>query len=168
MSRRCRSVSRRRRLVSGRRHLVSGREHPKLRPSAWVRANAARYHFDTRRIAIVGHSFGGWVALLTAPHEPPDVCVVAMAAWNIGWAGQRFPAHADERKANLDYFRFTTEPGESARTVLMGAGWVINVVVAESVIRQARPKQPVPDVATRQSRRNATAGSTRMATRAGT
>ena len=111
VSRRRRLVSRRRRLVSGRRHLVSGREHPKLRPSAWVRANAARYHFDTRRIAIVGHSFGGWVALLTAPHEPPDVCVVAMAAWNIGWAGQRFPAHADERKANLDYFRFTTESG---------------------------------------------------------
>jgi len=78
---------------------------------AWVRANAAKYHFDTRRIAIIGHSYGGWVALLTAPHEPPSTCIVAMAAWNIGWAGQRFPRHADERESNLDYFRFTTEPG---------------------------------------------------------
>ena len=78
---------------------------------AWVRANAGKYRFDTRHIAIVGHSFGGWVALLTAPHEPPATCVVAMAAWNIGWVGQRFPQHADERKGNLDYFQFTTAPG---------------------------------------------------------
>lgn len=78
---------------------------------AWVRANAGKYHFDTHHIAIVGHSFGGWVSLLTAPHVPPNVCVAAMAAWNIGWAGQRFPQHPDERKGNLDYFRFTTEPG---------------------------------------------------------
>jgi pimeloyl-ACP methyl ester carboxylesterase len=77
----------------------------------WVRANASKYHFDTRRIAIVGHSFGGWVALLTAPHEPPSTCVVAMAAWNIGWAGRRFSQHPDEQKSNLDYFRFTTELG---------------------------------------------------------
>src|SRR4029078_8367285 len=33
---------------------------------AWVRepANAAKYHFDVRHIAIVGHSYGGWLALL--------------------------------------------------------------------------------------------------------
>jgi pimeloyl-ACP methyl ester carboxylesterase len=78
---------------------------------AWVHANAGKYHFDTRHIAIVGHSFGGWVALLTGAHEPPNVCVVAIAAWNIGWAGQRFAKHPDERKSNLDYFKFTTEPG---------------------------------------------------------
>jgi pimeloyl-ACP methyl ester carboxylesterase len=84
---------------------------------AWVRANAAKYHFDTRRIAIVGHSFGGWVTLLTAPHEPPNVCVVAMAAWNIGWGGQRFPQHADERKASLDYFTYTTAAGGPVHAV---------------------------------------------------
>jgi pimeloyl-ACP methyl ester carboxylesterase len=84
---------------------------------AWVRANAAKYHFDTRRIAIAGHSFGGWVALLTAPHEPPNVCVVAMAAWNIGWGGQRFPHHPDERKASLDYFTYTTAAGGPVHAV---------------------------------------------------
>ena len=84
---------------------------------AWVRANAAKYHFDTHHITIVGHSFGGWVALLTAPHEPPNTCVVAMAAWNIGWAGQRFGQHPDERKSNLDYFHFTTEPGAPVHAV---------------------------------------------------
>jgi pimeloyl-ACP methyl ester carboxylesterase len=84
---------------------------------AWVRANAAKYHFDPRHIAIVGHSFGGWVALLTAPHEPPNVCVGAMAAWNIGWGGQRFPQHAGERKSNLDYFTYTTAAGGPVHTV---------------------------------------------------
>lgn len=80
---------------------------------AWVRepANAAKYRFDTRRIALVGHSFGGWLALLTAARERRSVCVAAMAAWNVGWAGSRFGAHADERASNLDYFRATTEAG---------------------------------------------------------
>ena len=79
---------------------------------AWVRdpSTAAKYHFDLRRIAIVGHSFGGWLALMTAPHEPRSICVAALAAWNIGWAGQRFAAHADERASNLAYFRQTTDP----------------------------------------------------------
>lgn len=106
---------------------------------AWVRANAGKYHFDMRRIAIVGHSFGGWVALLTAPHEPPNVCVVAMAAWNIGWAGQRFPQHANERKSNLDYFRFTTEPGAPVHAA---AGDILNEMAAHAewdYLKLARP-----------------------------
>jgi uncharacterized membrane protein len=32
------------------------------------------------------------------------------------------------------------KPGESARTVMMGAGWVINVVVAEWIIRRRAPR----------------------------
>jgi hypothetical protein len=36
---------------------------------------------------------------------------------------------------HLPWFIFLGKPGESARTVLMGAGWVINVVVAEWIIR---------------------------------
>jgi pimeloyl-ACP methyl ester carboxylesterase len=78
----------------------------------WVRApeQVTRFHFDPRRIAIVGHSFGGWLALMHGAHEAQSVCVAGMAAWNVGWAGQRFASHEGERKGSLDYFRETTNP----------------------------------------------------------
>jgi uncharacterized protein len=80
---------------------------------AWARTPgiAAKYHFDTRRIAVVGHSFGGWLALMTAAHEPHSVCIAGLAAWNVGLAAQRFAQHPDERASNRDYFRVTTAPG---------------------------------------------------------
>jgi uncharacterized membrane protein len=37
---------------------------------------------------------------------------------------------------HLPWFILVGKPGESARTVLMGAGWVINVLVAEWIIRR--------------------------------
>jgi pimeloyl-ACP methyl ester carboxylesterase len=78
---------------------------------AWVRApeNAAKYHFNPARIALVGHSFGGWLALMTAGAEPPNLCVAAMAAWNIGWDASRFDAHPNEEAENLSYLRVTTD-----------------------------------------------------------
>lgn len=80
---------------------------------AWARtpAIAAKYHFDPRRIAVVGHSFGGWLTLMTVAQEPRSVCAVGLAAWNVGLAAQRFGAHPDERTASRDYFRATTAPG---------------------------------------------------------
>lgn len=44
---------------------------------------------------------------------------------------------------HLPWFILVGKPGESARTVLMGLGWVINVVVAEWVIRKAKPGRRV-------------------------
>lgn len=54
---------------------------------AWIRtpANAQKHHFDASRVAIVGHSFGGWLALESARQQPASVCVAVMAAWNVGW-----------------------------------------------------------------------------------
>jgi uncharacterized membrane protein len=48
---------------------------------------------------------------------------------------------------HLPWFLLVGKPDESTRAVLMGAGWVINVVVAEWIIRtrSARPS-PVPRV----------------------
>ena len=71
---------------------------------AWIRSPeaSAKYHFDTHRIAIFGHSFGGWLALMTGAHEQANVCVAAAAAWNVGWAAARFADHPDERKSYVD------------------------------------------------------------------
>ncbi|MFF5228684.1 DUF2306 domain-containing protein [Dactylosporangium sp. NPDC000521] len=44
------------------------------------------------------------------------------------------------------WFLFVGEPGPSARAFLMGAGWVINLAVAEWAIRRRRAKsRPQPD-----------------------
>jgi pimeloyl-ACP methyl ester carboxylesterase len=78
----------------------------------WVRTpeNSAKYHFDSSRIAIVGHSYGGWLTLMTASHEPKNVCVAALAAWNAGWAAKRFSEHPEERVARMEFFRVAIEP----------------------------------------------------------
>ncbi len=41
---------------------------------------------------------------------------------------------------HLPWFILVGKPGESARAVLMGAGWVINMLVAEYVIRRNRER----------------------------
>jgi len=80
---------------------------------SWVRSpeNAAKYHFDPSRLTLVGHSFGGWLALMAAANEPADVCVAAFAAENAGWEGIRFPDHAEQSIEVLDYLRATTGDG---------------------------------------------------------
>ena len=45
---------------------------------------------------------------------------------------------------HLPYFMFVGTPDESTRAVLMGAGWVINVVVAEWVIWTGQPARSRP------------------------
>lgn len=78
----------------------------------WVKApeNCAKYRFDSSRIAIIGHSYGGWLTLMTASHESTNICIAALAAWNAGWAAKRFPDHPKERAARLQFFRAAIEP----------------------------------------------------------
>ena len=42
---------------------------------------------------------------------------------------------------HLPWFMLVGKPGESARAFLMGAGWVINLLVAEWVIRRRKPRR---------------------------
>jgi len=42
---------------------------------------------------------------------------------------------------HLPWFILVGKPGESSRAVLMGAGWVINLVVAEWAIRKASSRR---------------------------
>jgi uncharacterized membrane protein len=47
---------------------------------------------------------------------------------------------------HVPWFILVGKPGESARTVLMGAGWVINVLLAEWIIRGAQTRMPFSSV----------------------
>ena len=80
---------------------------------AWARdsRNATKYGFDAQRLAVVGHSFGGWLGLMTATGEPTSVCVAGLAAWNVGGAALRFASHPDERSANFNEFRSSRGTG---------------------------------------------------------
>lgn len=48
---------------------------------------------------------------------------------------------------HVPWFFLVGKPGESSRAVLMAAGWVINVAVAEWLIRRRPPHSPVVPVA---------------------
>jgi pimeloyl-ACP methyl ester carboxylesterase len=80
---------------------------------AWLQvpANVAKYHIDPKRITLVGHSFGGWLALMSAAHLPDSVCISSMAGWNVGWAAKRFDDYPKERAESLEYFVETTDGG---------------------------------------------------------
>ena len=80
---------------------------------AWARvpANGAKYGIDPERLSLVGHSFGGWLALMTASRDPALRCTAAMAAWNLGGAAERFASHPDEARALHDYVAWSAEAG---------------------------------------------------------
>jgi len=66
---------------------------------------------------------------------------------------------------HVPWFIFIGKPGETARAVLMGAGWVINAVVAEWIIRGSRTRptsSPPARVADGQLVRPARAASVRQ------
>ena len=45
---------------------------------------------------------------------------------------------------HLPWFLLVGRPGEAARGVLMGAGWMINVAIAEWIVRRGRPRGTAP------------------------
>jgi len=70
-------------------------------------ANAARFRIDPNRIAVVGHSMGGWLALQHAAADPGTACTAALDAWNLGAFGKNAAEHP-ERDPGA-YFRQTTD-----------------------------------------------------------
>lgn len=63
----------------------------------FLRDNAGVYAIDPSRIAVIGHSMGGFAALRTAAADDRVACAVGMAAANLGAYAQR----SAERKAGF-------------------------------------------------------------------
>ena len=66
-------------------------------------ANAAKLGIDPKRIAVAGHSLGGWVAAMTAAHDPQRLGTILISAANIGSVGRMpraelVPFAADNRE----------------------------------------------------------------------
>lgn len=47
-------------------------------------ANALKYQIDPRRVFVIGHGMGGYVATSAAAHNPQVAGAVLISAWNIG------------------------------------------------------------------------------------
>ena len=65
----------------------------------WVRSSvvARQFDIDTSRVALVGHSMGGWLALMSAAADPKVACVSALDARNVGAYGRQLQRdHAAE------------------------------------------------------------------------
>jgi dienelactone hydrolase len=75
---------------------------------AYVRSPAvtSKYGIDPRRIVLLGHSMGGFMAAYAASHDPQIAGAILLAAWNIGATPL---AKADAR--NKTVAEFATEMG---------------------------------------------------------
>ncbi|HEY1471834.1 MAG TPA: alpha/beta fold hydrolase [Candidatus Acidoferrum sp.] len=47
-------------------------------------ANVKKYRIDPKRIVLIGHSMGGFMAAYVAAHDPQVSALVMICAWNIG------------------------------------------------------------------------------------
>jgi len=59
---------------------------------------------DGSRIVLVGHSYGGWVALMTAARDPTIRCVAVMASANLGIGGERIRDNSDAYKRSVAFY----------------------------------------------------------------
>src|SRR5829696_8447768 len=92
----------------------------------WVRSAAVARQFgiDTTRVALVGHSMGGWLALMSAAADPKVACVGALDARNVGAYGRQLQRDRSAESALVAANDSLTAPGAPYRAEQGGAGLV--------------------------------------------
>ena len=92
----------------------------------WVRSasTAARFRTDSTRVALVGHSMGGWLALMAAASDPRVACVGALDARNVGAYGRLLRRDRAADSALVVANDSLSAPGAPYRTAAGGAGLV--------------------------------------------
>jgi pimeloyl-ACP methyl ester carboxylesterase len=92
----------------------------------WVRSPAVARQFgvDTSRVALVGHSMGGWLALMSAAADPKVACVGSLDARNVGAYGRQLQRDRSADSALVAANDSLTAPGAPYRVEGGGAGLV--------------------------------------------
>lgn len=83
-----------------------------IRSDSSVRA----FGIDPRRISLVGHSMGGWLALMGQAAAGSSVaCAAALDFWNVGADGERMRTSAAPDTSLVAYMKWVTDPGGPLR-----------------------------------------------------
>ena len=92
----------------------------------WARsgATAARFRVDTARTALVGHSMGGWLALMTAAADPNVKCVAGLDSRNTGTYARMLHSNRSADSAAIVATDSLTAPGGPYRAEGGGAALV--------------------------------------------
>jgi len=92
----------------------------------WARSpeTASRYRTDPARVALVGHSMGGWLALLATAADPAVACVGALDSRNVGALGRQLQRDDSAAAARVTADDWLTAPGAPYRAEGGGAGLV--------------------------------------------
>lgn len=88
---------------------------------------AERYRVDSARVALVGHSMGGWLALVAAAGDPRVGCVGALDFVNTGARGRRLLSDRAADSARMADDARLTAPGGPYRVEGGGAALVAEV-----------------------------------------
>lgn len=87
-------------------------------------ATAARHRVDGRRLALVGHSMGGWLALRAAAADPAVACAAGLEFWDAGRDGVAMRTDTASRREFLAYTADVTAPGGPLRSAAGAAALV--------------------------------------------
>jgi pimeloyl-ACP methyl ester carboxylesterase len=92
----------------------------------WVRSDttASQYRIDASRVALVGHSMGGWLALMAAAADPTVACVGTLDSRNVGAYGRLLQRDSSAASALVVANDWLTAPGAPYRVEGGGAGLV--------------------------------------------
>ncbi len=92
----------------------------------WVRSSttARQFGIDPSRVALVGHSMGGWLSLMAAAADPSVACVGALDARNVGAYGRVLRRDRSADSSLVAANDSLTGPGAPYRAEAGGAGLV--------------------------------------------
>jgi pimeloyl-ACP methyl ester carboxylesterase len=84
---------------------------------AFVRrdSSVAAFRVDPQRVSLLGHSMGGWLALMHAAADSSTACTVALDFWNVGDDGRRMPTDRRLDSTVTAYGTWLTGPGGPLR-----------------------------------------------------